>query len=473
MVTTRVAEQVANTVSNTFVEAGIRGDRAKFALRGRQGSRNTYSLTVPVGELFDLVTRVGVNDDSLQTNRAVSEEWVRRIVRNLRVQLLKGMDTKYILFPMTANVGEGDVLFRSLSEGDSMESEGGLADVGILVIPQGLKFSVADGQHRLEAFRRLAEEFSWLSRQALTLLLIEESDITQRQLDFATAGKTLPLTRALLAYFDSSVAINYATKQFIAHSKMIDESDVEKFKNTASGKRNPSLWTFNQLVSYVGAGLAGGSLVQKTEALAEAFENRIDNRQWRVDGPEVNSYAREMASCMDVFLSDNVGRVLSQAKARPDLVSDWNEVRSRSLIFKGVGINTLGALLYDLRRVRGDLVEKGELLPSEEADWLQDKVREIAAWDWSPSSEVFRGTLVRGTGEGSRVVSSTTAVSSAVVLSRARLGLLDFVSRKAAESLLTSMGEVDGSTNMTIGEIKVSREVKDRIRMARREEVTT
>ena len=94
----------------------------------------------------------------------------------------------------------------------------------------------------------------------------------------------------------------------------------------------------------------------------------------------------------------------------------------------------------------------------------------MASWDWSLAGDTFRGTLVRGSGDGSRVVSSTTAVSNAVVLIRARLGLLDALLRKTAENLLTLMGEVDGDSKTTTGEIKVAREVKDRIRMAIREE---
>ena len=470
MVTTRVAEQVANTVADTFVSAGVKGDRAKFALRARQGPRNTYSLNLPIGELLDLVTKAGVDDSGLQTNRAISEDWVRRIVRNLRVQLLRGPSSKYILFPITANVVENAIKFTSLSDGGEGGAEGGLADVGILVIPQGLKFSVADGQHRLEAFRRLVNEFERLARQALTLLLIEESGVTQRQLDFATAGKTLPLTRALLAYFDSSVAINDATKRVIACSQVIDEHDVENFKNTASGKRNRCLWTFNQLVSYVGAGLAGGSLVQKTEALAEAFERKLDDADWSEDGPEIDSYTKEMALCLDVFLQANVGKALARAKERPDLVDDWDKLRSGNLVFKGVGINTLGALLYELRRTRTTLVQNGDISSSEEHNWLLDRISEVASWDWSLAGDTFRGTLVRGSGDGSRVVSSTTAVSNAVVLIRARLGLLDALQRKTAENILTLMGEVDGDSKTTTGEIKVAREVKDRIRMAIREE---
>ena len=470
MVTTRVAEHVANTVADTFVAAGVKGDRAKFALRARQGPRNTYALNLPIGELLDLVNRAGVDETSLQTNRAISEDWVRRIIRNLRVQLLRGPSCKFILFPITANVVESAIKFTSLSDGGEGGDEGGLADVGILVIPQGHKFSVADGQHRLEAFRRLVNEFEWLGRQALTLLLIEESEVTQRQLDFATAGKTLPLTRALLAFFDSSVAINHATKRVIAHSQLIDEQDIENFKNTASGKRNRCLWTFNQLVSYVGAGLAGGNLVQKTDALAETFERKLDDSDWTEDGPEVDSYTREMALCLDTFLQVNVGGELNRAKERPDLVDDLDELRTGSLVFKGVGINTLGALLYDLRRTRATLVKNGSISPSEEGDWLLDKVREVASWDWSMSADTFRGTLVRGGGEGSRVVSSTTAVSNAVVLIRARLGVLDAIPRKTAENLLALMGEVDGEKEMTTGEIKADREVKDKIRMAIREE---
>ena len=467
---TRVAEQVANRVTDTFVQAGINGDRAKFALRARQGSRNTYSLTMPIGELLDLVAKTGTDDGSLQTNRALSDDWVKRIVRNLRVQLMKGINSKFILFPITANVKESAVTFTPLSEGRAGGAEGGMADVGILVIPQGLKFSVADGQHRLEAFRRLLDEFDWLARQALTLLLIEESGVTQRQLDFATAGKTLPLTRALLAYFDSSVAINLATKRFIAHSEAVDENDIESFKNTASGKRNNCLWTFNQMVSYVGAGLAGGSLVQKTEVLAEVFERKLDDYGWKEDGPEVDAYAQEMAECLDVFLQTNVGTALSVAKSRPDLVPDWNDVRSSSLIFKGAGINTLGALLYELRQTRTASVASGDIPPTEERDWLLHKIREVGSWDWSPTADTFQGTLVRGSGSGSRVVSSTTAVSSTVVLIRARLGLLDHVQRKTAETLIELMGDVDGDSQKTTGEIKVSREIKDTVRMAIRDE---
>ena len=151
-------------------------------------------------------------------------------------------------------------------------------------------------------------------------------------------------------------------------------------------------------------------------------------------------------------------------------MNDWDELRSGSLVFKGVGINTLGALLYELRRTRATLVMNGQISPDEEAEWLLDKIREVASWDWSMSAETFRGTLVRGSGDGSRVVSSTTAVSNAVVLIRARLEVLDAIPRKTAENLLALMGEMDGENKVTTGEIKVPREVRDKIRMAIREE---
>ena len=200
------------------------------------------------------------------------------------------------------------------------------------------------------------------------------------------------------------------------------------------------------------------------------FERKLDDADWSEDGPEIDSYTKEMALCLDVFLQANVGKALARAKERPDLVDDWNKLRSGNLVFKGVGINTLGALLYELRRTRTTLVQNGDISSSEEHNWLLDRISEVASWDWSLAGDTFRGTLVRGSGDGSRVVSSTTAVSNAVVLIRARLGLLDALQRKTAENILTLMGEVDGDSKTTTGEIKVAREVKDRIRMAIREE---
>lgn len=420
---TNVAQSIADTLTEVFVRAGISGTKPKMALKARQGPRNTYMLSVPVGELLDMV-EVADNTSEERANRPIDQKWLKSIETGLGKKFQAGPGGKYVIFPITANVLENTVTFHSLSKG-----EGGLADIGILEMPQALRCPIADGQHRVVVLRRLAQQYPWLRGEAVNLFLIEESDVGQQRTDFADGGKTLPISPSLRVFFDSGVTLNAVTHILVARGQQFSEVDVERFKNSITGKRNATLWTYNNLRGYVGASLVGGT-PGKTEELADSFDRAVAQFGWSSDGPELDTFAAEIAEYLDYMLQRTAGSALTQARERPDLW-DWDELRSKSLILKAAGISTFAVVVHALRE------KAKEEAPGSEHEWVLQRVRELAELDWSQTSDTFRGTLV----QGSRIASSTSAVYNAAVILRAKLGILDTIPRRTADHLLELIEE--------------------------------
>lgn len=441
-----IAQQIADTLIKTSLEAVMGGRRAKPALMAKQGTRTTYMLSLPIGELLELVVLRDTTNSEATANRPINDKWVRSIESGLRRKFIVGRDSaKYVLFPFTGNIDQGVATFRSLYE------QSGLADMGILVLPQSAKVGIADGQHRIQALRTLVREISWLADEAVDLFIIEESDVLQQRTDFSDAAKVLPINVTLQAWFDNSIALNAATQKMVSHAKMFTDDDIEKFKTTVSGRRNPKLWTYNSLRGYVGAALAKGT-PQKTEELADSFEKELSRLEWDIDSLQMDEYSSELASYLDLALEETAGGALRGARQHhPDAV-DWEDVRTSSLLLKSAGLNVFALLIHDLR-------EKAEhLAPGTEHAWVQEQIVKVAQLGWSQSSETFKGTLVRG----GRIMSSTTAVSHAAYILELKLGLLDGAPRRTVDTLLHMLES---------GELTLTPEEKNTLRMAKRDEL--
>ena len=75
------------------MEAGMAGHRAKPALRPKQGKRMTYIVSLPIGELLDMLTIAPGGEDNVETaNREITDSWVSSIERGLRRKLAAGID---------------------------------------------------------------------------------------------------------------------------------------------------------------------------------------------------------------------------------------------------------------------------------------------------------------------------------------------------------------------------------------------
>jgi hypothetical protein len=176
-------------------------------------------------------------------------------------------------------------------------------------------------------------------------------------------------------------------------------------------------------------GFVGSALVRgtpgKTEELAELFEDELSQRGWDVDSHGTDQYISEIAECLDIVLQESVGTPLADAKAHPQLL-DWDELRVKSWLLKPSGLGAFGLLMHDLRE------KANNEHPGNEHEWVVQKVKEVAKMDWSFKSTVFKGSLVKG----GRTQGSSTAQSHAAIVLQAKLGVLDRVPRRTAESLL-------------------------------------
>ena len=440
-----ITRQVADTLMRSFAEAAISGLLAKPALMAKQGTRRTYMVSLPIGELLDIISVAPAVEGEETTNRGITDSWVRSIERGLRRKLSAGpAESKYVIFPFTANIPEGTATFRPLYDAP------GLASVGILMIPRSARVELADGRHRYSALSNLIREKRWLLDEAIDLFIIEESDILQQRTDFADGAKVLPINVGLQAWFDSGVSLNKATHKLVQQSRVISEAEIEKFKATVSGRRNPKIWTYNSLRGFVGSALVRGT-PGKTEELAEQFEDELSRLGWDAESHGLDEYISQIVECLDMVLEESVGTPLREAQAHPHLV-DWDELRMKSWLLKPSGLGAFGLLIHDLR-------ERAETEgPGRGSEWLMQKIKEVAKLDWSSNSPVFKGTLVKG----GKTQGSSTAQSHAAIILETKLGVLERVPRRTAESLLSlfESGELCEA---------ISSQEKNIIRMARQD----
>jgi hypothetical protein len=325
-----------------------------------------------------------------------------------------------------------------------------MSDMGILLIPRSTLVVYADGRHRNQALQNLIREKPWLRQEAVNLFIIEESDLQQQRTDFADGAKVLPINVGLQAWFDSGVALNKATHELVSRSTVIRDGDVEKFKATANGQRNEKIFTYNSLRGYVGTAFVRGT-PGKTQELAGRFEDEMSEHGWDMDSPEMKGFVTEVAGYLDIVLDETVGVALQAARAAPSH-QDWNVLRTKSWILKPSGLGAFGLLVYDLRQKA-----KTER-PGRENEWVEEKVREVAQLDWRPDSSLFKGTLVKG----GKTQGSSTAQSHAAIVLETKIGVIDGIPRRTAETLLELYDHGELSDAIDSAE-------RDAIRMARRD----
>jgi len=444
MATARV---IADNMTRASMEALTGGHRAYAALRAKQGSRTTYMISLSIGEITELVTEGpsgAMDDDSV--NRGIDTEWVKDIERGLRRKLVGGKDnSKYVLFPFTANIPEGVAIFRPL-----FDEGGGMSNMGILLMPRSTVVNYADGRHRNRAVQTLMREKPWFREEAVNLFIIEESDVLQQRTDFSDGAKVLPINVGLQAWFDSGVALNKATHELVSQSTVIWDGMVEKFKATVAGQRNEKIFTYNSLRGYVGTAFVRGT-PGKTQELAGRFEDEMSEHGWDMDSYEMKRFVTEVVGYLDIVLDETAGVPLQAARVEPSH-QDWNEVRSKSWILKPSGLGAFGLLVYDLR-------EKAKREhPGRENDWVEGKIREVAQLDWRPNSSLFKGTLIKG----GKTQGSSTAQSHAAIVLEAKIGVLEGIQRRTVETLLELYDHGELCDAITSTE-------REAIRMARRE----
>ena len=233
-------------------------------------------------------------------------------------------------------------------------------------------------------------------------------------------------------------------------SAVIGEGDVEKFKATANGQHNEKIFTYNSLRAYIGTEFVRGT-PGKTQELAGRFEDQMSEHGWDMDSPEMRGFVTEVAGYLDIVLDETAGVPIQAARAEPSH-QDWNELRTKSWILKPSGLGAFGLLVYDLRQKA-----KTER-PGRETEWVAEKIREVAQLDWKANSSLFKGMLVKG----GKTQGSSTAQSHATIVLETKIGVLNGIPRRTAETLLElyDQGELGDA---------ISPAERDSIRMARRD----
>ena len=419
-----LTKQVAETIISSSMES-LSGNRVRPALRAKQGARITYTLSVTVAEFLEMCAIPDSQNESERVNRDTSDAHMERIFRGLGRKLRPGQDAaKYVMFPITGVIPEDRATFRPLWEVAGQEAESGM-----LTLPRGVKVLVTDGQHRYEVFGRLIKQTPWFASQNLVLFVIEESSILQQRTDFADGAKVLPMNNSIQAWFDTGVPLNKATQQAVEYSQVIDDADIEKFKNAVGGRSNPKFFTYNNLRGYVGACLVRGT-PQKTEELSEAFDRRLDNLERDSNGSQealIDDIAKESAEFLDYAFQAILGAKIQKAKDNP-AGTDFNVLRESTWLLRPAGLYTYALLVHDLKR----LAESHS--PGSEIPWVKAQLDKALALNWEMSSDTFKGTLMKG----GKPSGSSTAISQAVAVLSMKLGFTELIQERTAKSILSA-----------------------------------
>jgi DGQHR domain-containing protein len=152
--------------------------------------------------LYSESARKGSSLDSLvsATNRPKDSSHTAEIVDYVKGNL-RG---KYVFGALTLNARQELNLV--------VAGRGGQADLrqGFLSLPRSAKVSITDGQHRQQAVAALmeserlpAEDRMELARQAVAVIIMNETQVDQIHQDFADASKAKMLPPSLLAMFDT------------------------------------------------------------------------------------------------------------------------------------------------------------------------------------------------------------------------------------------------------------------------------
>ena len=162
----------------------------------------------------------------------------------------------------------GKYVFGALTLNASQELNfvvvGNVGDMrqGFLILPRTAQVSITDGQHREDAIEKLINNERWpqddrseLSRQAVAVIITNETDIGQIHQDFADASKAKMLPPSLLRMFDTRNPANRMIPLLERNCPLL-RGRIEPASKTA-GKNSAKLYTTNQISSFLKEFLTG------------------------------------------------------------------------------------------------------------------------------------------------------------------------------------------------------------------------
>lgn len=298
----------------------------------------------------------------------------------------------------------------------------GIADLrqGYLILPRSAKVSITDGQHRQEAIVRLMESLppeqkEELARQAVAVIVTNETELDQIHQDFADASKAKMLPPSLLAMFDTRNPANRLIPHLERNCPLF-RGRIEPASKTA-GKNSPKLYTANQVRSFLKEFLTGSWQLGDEEFETRAQRLLSTEEKFDQELGRAVRYVNRITNSIPVL------RQLSSLNP-DDPVSKVAEIRDDSkagggyLCVSATGLVILGRIGHELFQNHPD-------------DWEMFADR-LGTVDWRKTAPMWQDNVVvphtvkrKGQPDqsGLRILQSANPISRAADLVRVQIGL--------------------------------------------------
>ncbi len=392
---------VEDTAGAANRQAGNTGAACLPGVLFKQGTRYCVSTAINMGRIRRRLLDVRsakhkgtVSDVQAATNRPVMPEHVSTIASYLR----ENLNGRYILPPMTLNVQQPISIYRPhYVEGDSF----GPVHV---VIPDSAQLSVTDGGHRttaiMEAYERMTEEQRVeFDRDAVSVMITLEADMSQVHQDFADCSKTKALPPSQLAAYDRRNPANGIVLDLIEQCSLFRDK-IDSTSKTLSSK-SFNLFLTNQVRQLVKELLVGDY------AMAD---DQFEIRAKQILGTNTTShYKQELQKFVDFveIVTSAIPTLNEIAKLQKGVqVKRIAELRNEGWIcLTATGMVILGRIGH-------------ELLKDGYADW-KDIAGRLGGVDWSRSGAAWTNNIVH---EG-KMSTTRAPVRTAVENVRRSIGL--------------------------------------------------
>jgi DGQHR domain-containing protein len=363
----------------------------------RQGTRYCISTAIPMRQIrtriaVDSARKGGNVKDVLgATNRPTDGGHVKNIADYLR----SNVGRQYILPPMTLNVQQPITIYRPHAR-----------DFGAvyIVVPETARLSVTDGGHRtkaiLEAYDRMDEEQQAdFNRDAVSVMITLEGDLTKVHQDFADCSKTKPLPKSQLAAYDRRNPANGLVLDIIENCSIF----VDKIDSTSStlSINSTQLFLTNQVRQLVKELLVGDY------GLADAdFEARAHSL---LRSSSTDHYKGELSKFVEFInlVTEAVPVLREIAHLPPGTPRNIIQERRKEgwICLTATGLNIIGRI-------------GNELFKTQRVDW-REMAKRLGTVDWSREAALWQGNIVRD----GKITTQRAPVRTAVEHVRETIGL--------------------------------------------------
>ncbi|MBQ1069301.1 MULTISPECIES: DNA sulfur modification protein DndB [Micromonospora] len=387
---------IVEAFSNAVREAGAVGGRIFPCVVFKQGRRTMVSTSFPLQ-----FVRRHVASDSAQKNGSPREHTNRPLIpehaKSIHQYLVANPDD-YILPPVTLNTD-------SMPSLHVQKAVGAPTRLGYIIVHDGTRFHVTDGQHRLAALAGYPQgrthvpgalaDNPKLTEDGLAVLIVIESNRGRIQQDFADAAQTKQIPASLLAVYNTREPVNQVLARITDESKLL-HGRIDELGKTLP-KASQKLFLLNQIRGMVKS-LLFGDYALAEDTLSRMAATRLATQEQR-----------------DEFVAET----LNMLGVLTELMEPWSEIaqlptsgsgadkivalREKWVNLTATGINVIGTVVYEINRHTVD--------PEQRAAYYRKLAVEI---DWRRSAGIWANNIVVPDGKQGKIATNRGPVSAAV-----------------------------------------------------------